>query len=301
MPELVHGESEAEPRILAGLRWAVVLSAVILAVEAVGAFLSRSLSLTADAAHNVPDLVAFAISWIALKGTETGRSHQYTFGTHRHEVFAGLLNAGLIVAVGASFAATGLLALRSGAAFAGPVDPVWILVAVLPTLALRAANLALLGRIPARARDLNLRSVIVHLATDLAITVALLTAGVSLLLLPAARWADPAAAAVVGAILVAESVPLFRAGWEVLAERIPGNLSVGEVSAAALSVESVAEIHDIHIWAVCPTLVCLSAHVRVGEMSVRDSMSVVAKLRGTMEDRFGIVHAVFEVEAGPRS
>ena len=299
MTEIDHGEAEAEPWILRGLRWALILSAVILGIESIGSYLSRSLSLTVDAAHNLPDLFAFAASWAALRRVRRGASRDYTFGSHRLEVFAGLINAALVLAVGVGFAITAAVAILLRIELAGPVDPVWIVLVAVPTLALRTINLSLLRRVPGRARDLNLNSVLVHLTSDLVITGALLVAGILLLLAPTAIWVDPVAAAFIGIVLIWESIPLFRTGVEVLTERIPANLSLAEIQACARSVPSVTDVHDVHVWSVCPTLVCMSAHVRVSEMSVRDSMSVVAQLRRGMEERFGIVHAVFEVEVGP--
>ncbi len=299
MLEQVHGELEAEPRILESLRWALLLSVVILGIEAGGAILSRSLSLTVDAAHNVPDLVAFAASWGALHGIRSGSSQSYTFGSHRFEVFAGLFNAALVLAVGLGFAYAAVQVLFTRVPFAGPVNATWVLVTAIPVLTLRAVSLVALRRVPGRARDLNLNSVIVHLTSDLVITGALLFAGTVLLVTPVAWWADPGAAALIGAVLVWESIPLFSAGWEVLTERTPRGISLDEIASVARAIPAVAEVHDIHVWSLCPTLVCMSAHVRVSEMSVRDSMSVVASLRRAMEQRFGILHSVFEVEVAP--
>jgi Co/Zn/Cd efflux system component len=62
MPILAHGESEAERSILNSLVWAVRLTALVLVVESLGAYFSHSLALTIDAVHNVPDVLAFAIS-----------------------------------------------------------------------------------------------------------------------------------------------------------------------------------------------------------------------------------------------
>ncbi len=291
-----HGESEAEPRVLRGLRLAFSLSVVVLAAEAVGAYFSRSLSLTVDAVHNVPDLVAFAASWGALAGIQTGASRHYTFGSHRFEVFAGLFNAALVLAVGLGFGYEAVEVLRTQVPFAGAVGAVWVLAVAAPVLVLRGANLVVLRRIPGRARDLNLHSVLVHLSSDLVITGALVFVGTTLLLRPSWWWADPMSAVVIGAVLVWESIPLFRAGWDVLTERAPSNLSVEEIAKAARGVDSVAEVHDIHVWSVCPTLVCMSAHVTISDMPVSESMTVVAHLRKLMEQRFGILHSVFEVE-----
>jgi cobalt-zinc-cadmium efflux system protein len=297
MPELHHGEEEAELRILEGMRLAVGLSFAILAIESVGAYLSHSLALTVDAVHNVPDILAFAISWAALRGTSSGSTSEFTYGTHRFEVFAGLLNGLLVLGTGAVFGYTAVVALGHGAPFAGAIDPTWVLVAAVPTLGLRFVSLHALGRFPGKVRDLNLRSVMVHLWSDVAITASLLVVGLTILLRPAAGWVDSAAALAIAGILVYESIPLLRGGWEVLTERTPSGLSVAAIAQSARAVPGVKAVHDVHVWAVCSSLVCLTAHVQVEEMSMRQGMQVVRELRERMESEFGIVHSTFEVEA----
>jgi cobalt-zinc-cadmium efflux system protein len=297
MPELVHGEGEAERAVLRGLRIAVGLSLLVFAIEALGAYFSRSLSVTIDAIHDLPDALAFAVSWSALQSAELGTSDKFTFGAHRFEVFAGLLNAALVLGTGVAFGFEAVEAISRGTTFAGPVDALWVLLVALPTLALRSVNLVSLARIPGRARDLNLRSVILHLGSDLAITAALVGTGAVLLLRPGWYEADPLAALVIAGVLVFESLPLFRGAWEVLTESTPRHLSIDAILAAALRVPDVSEIHDLHVWAVCPTLVCMTAHVQVRDMSVREGMAVVQELRRRMADEFGILHATFEVEA----
>jgi cobalt-zinc-cadmium efflux system protein len=296
MPELAHGEAEAETRVLRGLQLALELSIVVLLLEAAGAVLSRSLALTVDAVHTIPDLLAFGVSWTALRACETGASGKYTFGTHRFEVFAGLLNAVLVLGTGLVFGYAALTTLLGGSSFAGPVDAVYLLLVAIPVLTLRAVNLSVLGRIPGRARDLNLASVVVHLASDVAIIAAILAAGLVLLFRPEYWWADAGAALVVAALLVYESLPLFREAWEVLTERTPRNLSTDRIRASALEVPGVAELHDLHVWAVCPTLVCMTAHIELRDMPLSESARIVSQLRHRMEEEFGILHSVFEVE-----
>jgi cobalt-zinc-cadmium efflux system protein len=296
-----HGEGEAEERVLRGLRIAAELALVVLVVEAVGAYFSRSLSLTVDAIHNVPDLLAFSISLAALGATAKGSTGRFTFGTHRFEVFAGLLNAAIVLGTGAAFGFEAILSLRSGVSFAGPVDPVWLLAAAVPTLALRGLSLSILGRIPGRVRDLNLSGVVVHMASDLAITGALLVTGVTILVQPGWGWIDDGAAIVIALILGFESVPLFREGWDVLTERTPRRLSLERVAQAARTVPGVTDIHDVHLWSVCSTLVCMTAYVGVKEMPLQDAVAVIGKLRAKMENEFGILHATFEIEAAARS
>jgi len=296
-----HGEREAEGRVLRGLRIGTELALVVLFVEAVGAYFSRSLSLTVDAVHNVPDILAFFVSLAALSATGKGSSDRFTFGTHRLEVFAGLLNAALVLGTGIVFGFEAVSALRTGSTFAGPVDPIWLLAAAVPTFALRGLSLSILGRIPGRVRDLNLRGVFVHMASDVAITAALLVTGVTLLVRSGWAWFDDVAAIAIALILAFESLPLFREGWDVLTERTPRRLSVETVTNAARSVPGVTDVHDVHLWSVCTTLVCMTAYVGVEEMALKDAVDVIAKLREKMESEFGILHATFEIEAPARA
>ena len=291
-----HGEGEAGEAVARGLQAAVVSSIAILVIEGVGADLSRSLSLTVDAIHNVPDILAFAVSLFAVRYAARGSTDLFTFGAHRLEVFAGLLNAGLILATGVAFGYEGLNSLVAHSSFAGPVDPVWLLAAAVPTLGLRALNLATLRRLPGRIRDLNLSSVVTHLATDLAITATLVAAGVTLVLRPGASWVDDAGAVAIAGILIVESAPLFREGWDVLTERIPRGVSIEAVSRSALKVPGVVGVHDVHVWSVCSTLVILTAHVGLRPMSMQQGIEVIHALRTRMEEEFGILHSTFEIE-----
>lgn len=298
MTDTPHGESEPSRRILRGLALAVLLSGIVLAIEGVGAWFSRSLSITVDAAHNIPDLFAFVLSYASLASTARGGTEKHTFGSHRLEVFAALLNGSAILVAGIAFAYLASLGILHGTTLAGPINPAWILFAAVPTLGLRAVAAAYLGRLPVRTRDLNVRSVLLHLASDVAITGALLVDAAVLLVSPANEWVDSAGALVIAGILVYESVPIFRGAWDVLTERVPRGLSLPAVAAALESVRHVQQVHDLHVWAVCPALVCLSAHVQVEDMPVSQCGLVTAELRSRVETQFGIVHAVFELESG---
>lgn len=301
MPVLHHGEAEAESHILAGLRLAVQLSVVIVVVEALGALFSRSLSLTVDAIHDVPDIAGFLISWGALRSTAKGASGELTFGSHRLETFAGIFNAGAVLAVGASFGAVAALSLWLGHSVAGTVDPIWLLAAAMPTLVLRTLSVGVLHRLPGKVRDLNLASVLLHLTSDLAITGALLAAGFVLLVRPAWGWADPVAALAIAGILVVEAVPLLGEGWRILTERAPRGVSLAAIERSVLGVAGVSGLHDVHVWSVCSSLVCMTAHVGVTEMSLQDCMTLLAELRVRMAEEFGIVHATFEIEGPSRA
>lgn len=212
-------------------------------------------------------------------------------------MFSSLFNVFLVLSTGVVFGYVAPETLARGVRFDGPVDPVWILAAAFPTLALRGTCLTVLGRIPGRVRDLNLRSVIPHLLSDLPITGARLFVGIVLYLGPSWTWADPAAALAIALVLVYEIVPLIRQAWQVLAENAPPHLSLDAIEASLTSVAGVLEVHDVHVWSVRPTLICMTGHVTVADMPVSGSTDPMTRLTEMAMERFGVLHSVFQMEA----
>jgi cobalt-zinc-cadmium efflux system protein len=293
-----HGEDEAEVSVLRGLKWALVLAGIALVVEGIGAYYSRSLSLTIDAIHNVPDIVAYGASLGALVLAARGATSSHTYGLHRTEVMAALLNASLVIATALVFGYTAIAALIAGGGSPfGQIDPVWLLFAAVPTLGLRGLATAQVRRIPGRVRDINLRSVLFHLGSDLVIVALIVAVGLVLLVRASLGWVDPLAALAIAAILLFESVPIIRDSWGSLTERMPSHLSLDEIVRTAMQVPHVQAMHDVHVWSVCSSLVCMTARVHMTNLTVRESMDVLTALRERMEKDFGIVHAIFEVEA----
>jgi cobalt-zinc-cadmium efflux system protein len=292
-----HGEGEAEESVLKGLRWAIALAGVALVIEGIGAYFSRSLSLTVDAVHNVPDIIAYGASLGALMLASRGADSSHTYGMHRTEVMAALLNAALVIGTAMVFGAGAIMALLNGGNSPfGTIDPIWLVFAAVPTLALRGFAAIQIGRIPTRVRDINLRSVLFHLASDIVIVAFILAVGITLLIRPSLVWVDPVATIGIAAILLVEAIPIIRDSWDSFTERMPKHISMDEVVRVAAQVPYVEEIHDVHIWSVCSSLICMTAHVRITNVTVEESMYILAALRERMTKDFGIVHAVFEVE-----
>src|SRR6266511_1226215 len=83
-------------------RLAIVLAitGVVLAVEVVGAFVSGSLVLLADAGHMATDAGGITLSLLAMWFAARPASPRRTFGFDRLEILAGVANALLLCGVG---------------------------------------------------------------------------------------------------------------------------------------------------------------------------------------------------------
>ncbi len=83
------------------LKFGIMLTGLILAVEIVGGLLSNSLALLSDAGHVFADIIALSLSWYGVRQAERPASSHMTFGYHRVGVIIALVNAVSIFAIAA--------------------------------------------------------------------------------------------------------------------------------------------------------------------------------------------------------
>ena len=96
-----HGHGHAAGRALDRSRLKVVLAVTlsVVVVEAVGAWISGSLALWADAGHMVTDAASIGLALSASYVAALAPTSRRTFGLHRAEILAALVNAVVLLGV----------------------------------------------------------------------------------------------------------------------------------------------------------------------------------------------------------
>src|SRR4051794_27462370 len=92
-----HAAGRAEDR--ARLRWVLGATVVVLAFEVVGAFVTGSLGLHAEAGHMATAGAAIALAVGASPLAARRGGPRSTFGLHRAEVLAAMVNAVVLLVV----------------------------------------------------------------------------------------------------------------------------------------------------------------------------------------------------------
>src|SRR5512142_2689534 len=97
-----HNHSHLEhvaQRTTGRLALALFLTLAFVLVEAAAGLFANSLALLTDAAHNLTDVVALALSWYAVRLTLQPSNSQNTYGYHRAGILVALLNSTTLVII----------------------------------------------------------------------------------------------------------------------------------------------------------------------------------------------------------
>lgn len=288
------------------LRVALGLNIVIVVVQIVVGVIAASLGLLADAAHNVTDVAAIIVSLIAVRLVRRRANASRSFGYHRGTILAAQANAAsiLIVCVLVGYEAIRRLADPQ------PVKGGLVLVVALVAAAANFGAAAALGGAGhahagdgdddadgGDSHDLNMRSALLHMLSDGAVSLGVALAGFVILVTGGWYWLDPAVSLLISAVIGVQGWQLLRSTADVLLESTPAGLDVDSLSSTMAAVDGVESVHDLHVWTLSSDVRALSAHVVLdGHPSLEEAQVVGARVKSTIGGRFRISHATLELE-----
>src|SRR5690348_7624030 len=109
-----HGHDHAHPPMRPSvLAWAIVATLGLVFAEIVGGILGRSVALLNDAVHNLSDVPALGISWLAMRWASRPADTEKTYGYHRAGILAAFTNAGLLILLALWLGYEAILRLRA--------------------------------------------------------------------------------------------------------------------------------------------------------------------------------------------
>jgi len=256
--------------------------------EAIGGWMTNSLALLADAGHMLSDVAALGISLAALQVSSKPATSSRTYGYHRAEALAALVNAVVlcVVAIGIAWEAAHRLAAPPEVA-----APLAFLIAT-GGLVVNLAGLAVLQGHHQHG-GMAVRSAWLHLLGDALGSVGAMTSA-GLIALYGWRWADPAASLLIAVLIVRSATNLLMETVDVLMERAPDHIDVDLVRDDLLALAGVAQVHDLHVWTITSGMDALSGHLVLAAGGRGND--VLALSRAMLQERYGIAHITLQIE-----
>ena len=264
----------------------IALNLGFVAVETVYGFLANSMSLLADAGHNLSDVLGLFVAWAGAIMAKRAPSPRFTYGLKKAPILAALANSlFLLIAVGA-IGAEAIRRLFHPSATQG--ETVMVVAAI--GIAVNAATAFLFAR--GREHDINIRGAYLHMVADAAVSAAVVFAGL-VILWTGQRWVDPVMSLAVAVVILWGSIGLLKESvWMSLAG-VPAGIDADQVEAALAALDGVEAVHDLHIWPLSTTETAVTAHIVTLQADYPDEL--LSRARAVLQS-FKIEHCTLQVE-----
>ncbi len=271
------------------LALALALTAIIFLVELVGGFATRSLALLSDSAHVFMDGFALALSYLAVRAASIPANERHSYGYHRMQVLAALFN-------GASLLFISYEILKAAIARFQNPEPIntgpMLIIAVIGLL----VNILIAWVLHEHDHnDLNTRSAFLHILADTLASVGVIAAGL-VIYFTGLTWVDPLISVMISLLILITSGRLLKQTVHILAEGMPPGMTTTQVVETIRTVPEVAAVHDLHVWAISPSFIALSAHVVVEDLMVSRSTEILKQIKALLAEKHHIHHVTVQFE-----
>ncbi|MDE1176838.1 MAG: cation diffusion facilitator family transporter [Edaphobacter sp.] len=269
-------------RLSMGLTAAYVLATFIFGLRA------HSLALISEAGHNLSDLLAIVLSYVAVYFQGRPATDRKTFGYQRAGVLAAFVNASTLVVLSVWIAITAVQRLSAPV----EVQPKLMMEVALAGVLMNGTVAALLWKF---SGDVNIRSVFLHMLGDTLSTAAVIAGGAAILF-TGMSWVDPVLSLLIAAMILWSSVGIIRETLNILLEGTPQGIDLSAVRVAMAGVEGVLDVHDLHVWSLGSSSHALASHITVCEMPASECTRILDAINKRLHDKFHITHTTIQFE-----
>jgi cobalt-zinc-cadmium efflux system protein len=267
------------------------ISTGIAVAEVIGAIITGSLVLLADAAHMAADAAGVGLSLLATWFAGRPATAKRTFGYARAEILAAMANSLLLLGMAALIFTEAIQRLS-----APPGISSGLLIAF-GAGALVANTISLLLLRAGQAESLNVRGAFLEVAADTLGAAAVIVTGV-IVSVTGATLADPIASMVVGVLILPRTWRLLREAVDILLEASPEGIDLDEIRTHMAGLPGVREVHELHVWTITSGLPVFSAHVVVDPQIIEAGRSAIMldQLQDCLRGHFDVDHSTFQLE-----
>jgi cobalt-zinc-cadmium efflux system protein len=263
------------------------LNTAFVAIEAGYGYASNSLALIADAGHNLSDVMGLVVAWVAATLAKRPPSPRFSYGLRSSSIMAALFNAiFLLIAVG-------MIAWEAIQRFFDPQPVAGVTVMVVAAIGVLINGFTAFLFMSGRKADINIKGAYLHMAADAGVSVAVVVAGL-LVMLTGWQWLDPVMSLMIAAVITVGTWGLLRDSVAMSLDATPPGIDPAAVGAFLRKQPGVTEVHDLHIWPMSTTETALTAHLVMPAGHPGDAvMRLVAQ---ELDERFGIAHPTIQIE-----
>lgn len=265
----------------------IALNVTYIIIETFYGLQIHSMSLIADAGHNLSDVLGLLLAWGAGYLAKSSFTNKRTYGFRKSTILAAIVNGILLLLVvgGISFEAIRKFLHPQ------PVPGALLMFVACAGVVINGITAMLFFR--GKDKDLNIKGAFLHMAADAAVSLGVAAGGL-VIFYTGWMWIDPAVSVLILVVITIGTWGLLKDSVLLSMDAVPEQIHTEDVRKYLRNLDGVTDVHDLHIWAMSTTEYALTAHLIIPEITSNDNF--LCETADVLNHRFGISHTTIQIE-----
>lgn len=269
---------------------ALAVNGVVMIAEAVGGYITGSLSLLSDAGHMLTHIFALATSLFAIILASRPVSDRKTYGWFRAEVLASFVNSLFLIV------ATVVIVKEAASRAFNPIDIATGQMIAIACVGLVTNLISFFLLKNETANDMNIRSAFLHVLSDTFSSAAIIAGGI-IIHFTGFTLIDPLLSVIIAALILIWAWKLIRESTDILLESTPHSVNTELVKKMILDkFPTVKDVHDLHCWVITGNMYAATFHLYMDDCSLSATSTLINDIRHLLHHEFEIQHTTIQVE-----
>ncbi len=276
----------------------IILNLIFVLTEIVFSQLAHSTALFADAFHNLSDVLALVIAWLAVVVFGLKATKRHTYGWHNLSILASIFNTILLIFAVVIIFYEGISDIINPPSVSTSGATVMIVAAVGIGINFFTAMLFKASGAPDEhghhhEQDLNSKTAYIHLLADAGVSVGVIVGG---LLIQLTGWniIDAIISMIIGVIIIVTSWPVMASTFNLAINGVPDSVDEEAIFNYLTTHQSVSNLHDLHIWPLSTTETALTVHLSTAKNA--DSQDLLEDIATTLRQDYHVDHVTIQIE-----
>lgn len=265
----------------------IILNSAFVLIEAIAGLYTHSLSLLADAGHNLSDVASLALALLANKLAMKKANDQFSFGYRQSTVLVALVNGGILLFALGAVAYEAILRITEPHSIEGG------LVAIIAGIGIVVNSVTALMFFKGKEKDINVKGAYLHMASDALISLGVVIAGI-IIIYTKWYWLDSVVSLILVIVILVGTWGLLMESLRLTLNGVPKDIDLNEIRNYFLNIKGVTDVHDLHVWAISTTETALTVHLIIPENN--DNDVIYENIKEELHHKYHISHSTIQVE-----
>jgi cobalt-zinc-cadmium efflux system protein len=267
--------------------WGITLNVVYILIEAFYGLLIHSMSLIADAGHNLSDVLGLLLAWGAAYLARSSATSKRTYGFRKSTILAAMFNSIILLIVVGGIS---IEALRKFF-YTAPIQGKTIMLVAGIGVVVNALTAFFFFK--GKENDLNIKGAFLHMAADAGVSLGVALGGL-IIIFTGWMWIDPLISILILVVITIGTWDVLKKSLLLSIDAVPEQINPEAVRNYLKDLPGVTDVHDFHIWAMSTTEYALTAHLNIPAPESNDNF--LTETAEALNNKFGISHTTIQIE-----